>query len=40
MRQKLTEALTPLGERAVITGEGADSQSGLDRLRTLTRGGP
>jgi len=40
MRQKLTEALTPLGERAVISGEGADTQGGLDRLRTLTQGGP
>jgi hypothetical protein len=40
MRQKLTEALTPLGSRAVITGEGADTQGGLDRLRTLTQGGP
>ncbi len=40
MRQKLTEALTPLGERAIVTGEGADTQGGLDRLRELTRGGP
>ena len=40
MRQKLTEALTPLGSRAVITGEGADTQGGLDRLRSLTQGGP
>ncbi len=40
MRQKLTEALAPLGDRAVITGEGADSQGGLDRLRKLTQGGP
>ena len=40
MRQKLTEALAPLGERAVITGEGTDSQGGLDRLRTLSQGGP
>ncbi len=40
MRQKLTEALTPLGSRAVITGEGADTQGGLDRLRILTQGGP
>lgn len=40
MRQKLTESLAPLGERAVITGEGADTQGGLDRLRTLTQGGP
>jgi len=40
MRQKLTEALAPLGERAVISGEGADTQGGLDRLRTLTQGGP
>ncbi len=39
MRQKLTEALSPLGERAVITGEGADTQGGLDRLRDLIRGG-
>ena len=40
MRQKLTEALTPLGSRAVITGEGADTQGGLDRLRSLIQGGP
>ncbi len=39
MRQKLTEAMTPLGDRAIITGEGADSQGGLDRLRKLTQGG-
>ena len=40
MRQKLTDALTPLGDRAVISGEGADTQGGLDRLRTLVQGGP
>lgn len=40
MRQKITEALQPLGDRAVISGEGADSQGGLDRLRTLTQGRP
>jgi hypothetical protein len=40
MRQKMTESLAPLGARAVITGEGADAQGGLDRLRTLTQGGP
>ena len=40
MRQKLTDALLPLGNRAVITGEGADTQGGMDRLRALTQGGP
>lgn len=39
MREKMTEALSPLGDRAVITGEGADTQGGLDRLKTLTQGG-
>jgi hypothetical protein len=39
LREKLTEALKPLGEKLVVSGRDADISGGLQRFRNLIRGG-